>query len=96
MNDKNLIKTLTALQNLALKPTESLLVQPLNPVDIVRSAMILRETIPHLEARASHIRKKLIDIKTKKTRIEQQIKEISKQKTQLLDFLPVTVIYSCY
>ena len=78
--DKNLIKTLTALQNLALKPTESLLVQPLNPVDVVRSAMILRETIPHLEARATSIRDKLLDMKNKKNRIEKQIKEISKQK----------------
>lgn len=78
--DKNLIKTLIALQNLALKPTESLLVQPLNPVDVVRSAMILRETIPHLEARATYIRDKLLDMKNKKNRIEKQIKEISKQK----------------
>ncbi len=78
--DKNLIKTLTALQNLALKPTESLLVQPLNSVDVIRSAMILRETVPHLEARANHIRNGLKDIKNKKNRIEQQIKEISKQK----------------
>ncbi len=78
--DKNLIKTLTALQNLALKPTEALLVQPLNPVDIIRSAMILRETIPHLESRANAIRQKLLDIKNKKNRVESQIKEISKQK----------------
>ena len=46
IQDENLIKTLAALQNLALKPTESLLVQPLSPVDIIRSAMILRETVP--------------------------------------------------
>ena len=78
--DKNLIKTLTALQNLALKPTEALLVQPLNPVDIIRSAMILRETIPHLESRANTIRQKLVDIENKKNRVETQITEISKQK----------------
>lgn len=78
--DKNLIKTLTALQNLALKPTEALLVQPLNPVDVIRSAMILRETVPHLEMRASAIREKVTDIEAKKNRVEKQIKEISKQK----------------
>lgn len=77
---KNLIKTISALQNLALKPTESLLVQPLNPVDIIRSAMILRETIPHLESRANDLRDNLLSIKNKKNRIKQQIKEISKQK----------------
>lgn len=78
--DENLIKTLTALQNLALKPTESLLVQPLSPVDIIRSAMILRETVPYLENSANNIREKLKDIASKKSRIEKQISEISKQK----------------
>lgn len=78
--DDNLIKTLTALQSLALKPTESLLVQPLSPVDIIRSAMILRETVPYLEKNANRIREKLKDIASKKKRIEQQIVEISKQK----------------
>ena len=78
--DKNLIKTLAALQSLALKPTESLLVQPLGPVDIIRSAIILRETIPHLEVDAERIRGKLQNIEKKKTRVEKQIAEISKQK----------------
>ena len=57
--DENLIKTLSALQNLALKPTESLFVQPLNPVEIIRSAMLLRETVPYLEENASRLRKEL-------------------------------------
>ena len=60
--DTNLIKTLTALQNLALKPAESLLVQPLNPVDIIRSAMILRGTVPQLKTNANHIRNNLLSI----------------------------------
>ncbi len=78
--DDNLIKTLAALQNLALKPTESLLVQPLSPVDIIRSAMILRETVPYLEENAERIREKLQDISAKKDKVEKQIAEISKQK----------------
>ena len=81
--DDNLIKTLTALQSLALKPTESLLVQPLSPVDIIRSAMILRETVPYLEKNADRIREKLKDIAAKKNKIERQISEISKQKIVL-------------
>ncbi len=78
--DDNLIKMLAALQNLALKPTESLLVQPLTPVDIIRSAMILRETVPYLEENAEQIRKQLQEIQKKRDRIEKQINEISKQK----------------
>lgn len=81
--DEYLIKILAALQNLALKPTESLLVQPLSPVDIIRSAMILRETVPYLEENAEYIRHKLQDITLKKEKIEKQIREISKQKKLL-------------
>ena len=81
--DENLIKTLAALQNLALKPTEALLVQPLNPVDIIRSAMILRGTVPYLEENADRIRNQLQSIATKKSKIEKQIEEISKQKIVL-------------
>ena len=83
IQDENLIKTLAALQNLALKPTESLLVQPLSPVDIIRSAMILRETVPYLEKNANRIRTQLQEIEQKRLRIEKQISEISKQKKVL-------------
>ena len=78
--DKHLIKTLAALQNLAIKPTESLLVQPLRPVEIIRSAIILRETVPYLEKNAETIRQKLLSIAKKKERLEKQIAEIQKQK----------------
>lgn len=81
--DDNLIKTLSALQNLALKPTESLFVQPLTPVEIIRSAMLLRETVPYLEENAERIRKELEVIAQKKQRVEKQIEQISKQKRVL-------------
>lgn len=83
VEDRHLVKTLAALQNLALKPTESLLVQPLSPVDIIRSAMVLRETVPYLEKNADKIREKLHDIENKKNKIEKQLSEISKQKIVL-------------
>ena len=78
--DDNLIKTLAALQNLALKPTEALLVQPLTPVEIIRSAMLLRETVPYLEENAERIRKELETIAKKKDLVEKQFAQISKQK----------------
>ena len=81
--DDNLIRTLAALQNLALKPTEALLVQPLTPVEIIRSAMLLRETVPYLEENANRIRKKLESIAKKKELIEKQFAQISKQKNIL-------------
>ncbi len=81
--DDNLIRTLAALQNLALKPTEALLVQPLTPVEIIRSAMLLRETVPYLEENANRIRKKLESIAKKKELVEKQFAQISKQKNIL-------------
>ena len=81
--DENLIRTLSALQNLALKPTEALFVQPLTPVEIIRSAMLLRETVPYLEQNADRIRKKLDDIESQRQRIEKQFKGIVAQKKVL-------------
>lgn len=81
--DKNLIKTLYALQNLALKPTESLFVQPLTPVEIIRSAMLLRETVPYLAEQAAQIRERLDIISNKKKMIEQQMAKIAGNKASL-------------
>ena len=80
--DDNLIKMLSALQNLALKPTEALFVQPLTPVEIIRSAMLLRETVPYLEENAERIRKELDAIARKKNLVEKQFQQISKQRTR--------------
>lgn len=80
LEDDNLIRTLAALQNLALKPTESLFVQPLTPVEIIRSAMLLRETVPYLEQNAARLRHNLEQIEQRKAKVEAQIERISKQK----------------
>ncbi len=81
--DENLIHTVYALQNLALKPTEALFVQPLTPVEIIRSAMLLRETVPFLAEEAATIREKLNNIMAQKSKIEQQVKNISNNKLAL-------------
>ena len=81
--DTNLIKTLSAIENLALKPTESLLVQPLSPIDIIRSAIILRETVPYLEANSQQIREHFKKVYLQKEKIAKQVNEISKQKKNL-------------
>ena len=83
VEDDNLIRTLSALQNLALKPTESLFVQPLTPVEIIRSAMLLRETVPYLEQNAQRIRKKLEQIEKQRRQVENQVKRILAQKKVL-------------
>lgn len=81
--DESLRKTLYALQNLAMKPTESLFVQPLTPVEIIRSAMLLRETVPSLAEEAAFIKKKLDEIVLKKTQVEKQVAKIATNKQTL-------------
>ena len=81
--DQNLIKTLSALQNLALKPTEALFVQPLTPVETIRSAILLRESVPYLEQNAAQIRINLKNITKKKIQIEKQVAKITAQKNIL-------------
>lgn len=83
IEDENLIRTLSALQNLALKPTEALFVQPLTPVEIIRSAMLLRETVPFLEQNATRIRGDLEKITAQKELVEKQFAKITKQKVIL-------------
>ena len=83
IEDENLIKTLAALQNLAMKPTEALFVQPLSPVEIIRSAILLRETVPYLEGNAQQIRAELQKIETKKQLVEKQVAQITAQKRLL-------------
>ena len=80
VEDDNLIKTLSALRNLALKPTEALFVQPLTPVEIIRSAMLLREAVPYLQENAARIREDLEKIENQKNLVEKQVARIIRQK----------------
>ena len=80
VEDDNLIKTLSALQNLALKPTEALFEQPLTPVEIIRSAMLLREAVPYLQENATRIREDLEKIENQKNLVEKQVARIIRQK----------------
>lgn len=81
--NQNLVKILSSLQSLALKPTEALFVQPLAPVDIVRSAMLLRETVPYLETQAEMIKQELDILNNKREIIQRQVKKIVEQQNQL-------------
>ncbi len=81
----NLAQILASLENMALHPTESLLVQPLSPVEIIRSAILLRESVPYLNDKAETIKKDLENIAAQKKQIEQKLNELSIQKKQLLE-----------
>lgn len=81
--DQNMVKMISALQNLSLKPTEALFVQPLSPVNVVRSALLLRETVPYLEAYAELIKQELDDLRVKQAAVRKQVEKIISQQQQL-------------
>ena len=88
--NSSLIQTLAALQNLALHPNQALLAQPLEPEDMVRSALLLRQTVPYLSKRAEKIAAdlKLIDEEQKKVlaqlgKIQDKKDSIQKQQNAM-------------
>ena len=81
--NKKMAQTLSALQNLARKPTEALFVQPLTPVEVIRSAMLLREIVPNISQNAELLKKQLDDIAKQKENIEQRMQKIKKEQSSL-------------
>lgn len=73
-----LIETLAALQNLALRPSEAVLVQPLSPVEVMRSSILLRGSVHALESRASSIRQSIEDISNQKKQIASHLQDLEK------------------
>ncbi len=78
-----LIETLAALQNLALRPSEAVLVQPLSPVEVMRSSILLRGSVHSLENRASSIRKSIEDISNQKEQIALRLQDLEKDNKKL-------------
>ena len=77
------VKVLAALQNLAWKPTEALLAQPLEPQDTLRSALLLREAVPRLEYSTEGLRKDLTKIASLTTAIRAQYAQIKTMAKRL-------------
>lgn len=54
--------TLAALQRLAINPTAAVLARPGAPDDTVRSALLLRTVIPHIERNARALQKDIVEL----------------------------------
>lgn len=77
------VRVLAALQNLAWKPTEALLAQPMPPQDTLRSALLLREAVPRLEYSTEGLRKDLLKIASLTTAIRAQYAQIKTMAKRL-------------
>ena len=78
-----LIETLAALQNLALRPSEAILAQPLSPVEVMRSSILLRSSVHSLKERAEHIRVGIEDINAQRAEIAKRLQDLERENQQL-------------
>lgn len=78
-----LIETLAALQTLALRPSEAVLIQPLSPVEVMRSSILLRGSVHVLKDRAELIRQSIEDISNQKQEIAERLKDLEIKNAQL-------------
>ncbi len=81
--NNSLVQTLASLQNMSLNPSESVILQPLSPVEIIRSAILLRETVPVLNEKSSKLKVDLDSVYTQKKKVETTVEATKKQKAIL-------------
>ncbi len=75
---------LTALQRLAFRPSEALIAQPTSPAETVRSAILLRDVVPRIEAEVAVLKADIEGLDLVRVDIARQRKLIS-AATSLLD-----------
>jgi len=75
--DKQTVRVLTALQRLAWRPSEALIAQPLTPTDAVRSAILLRASVPEIQRSVKEITYQITQLNALRSEINAQKDRIS-------------------
>jgi septal ring factor EnvC (AmiA/AmiB activator) len=73
---KQAIKTMMALERLARYPPEAMIAQPGDPSDMVRSAVLLRSTVPRMEMQARELRSDIEDLAQTRTDMAERRKSL--------------------
>jgi len=81
--NRSLVQTIAVLQNMSLNPSESVILQPISPIDVIRSAILLREAIPYLNDKSSKLKVDLDNFYEQKRKIESTVEDAKKQKVLL-------------
>ncbi|WP_417789438.1 murein hydrolase activator EnvC family protein [Terasakiella pusilla] len=79
------VDTLMALQRLALNPPEALIASPQDPSDMVRSAILLRSIIPHIQQQAETLRSDVETYAQKREKLESQKASLERANVNLDD-----------
>ncbi|HCU58927.1 MAG TPA: hypothetical protein DIC64_02990 [Alphaproteobacteria bacterium] len=80
---QNLSMLLASIQNLALHPKDSLLFQPLTPVEVIQSALLMRNTVPEINEKASKLKKDLDNLTAQKEALNKKLLQLSSQTKDL-------------
>jgi len=70
-------QVLMALQRIARNPPEAMIVQPLTPTQMVRSAILLRAAVPEIEQRAARLRRGLLLLAQTRREMDERRREIA-------------------
>jgi len=81
--DAQMVKVLTGLERLALRPPEAILVQPGSTEDTVRSAILLRAAVPGLMERAEELRGELARLAAVRADIDARKRDIASAAARL-------------
>jgi len=80
---KQMGRVLQALQRVAQYPPEALIAQPISPADTVRTAILLRATMPDLARRALLLRDDLSSLAFSKAEAQRRREELNGAKVEL-------------
>ena len=75
-NRQKLARVLSALQRIAIQPPEAILAAPGDPLDTVRSAIVLERALPGIEQQVSALRRELATLAELRERIRREREEL--------------------
>ncbi len=81
--NNSLIATIASLQNMSLNPSESVILQPHSPVDLIRSAILLRETVPFINEKSSKLKVDLDALYNQKQKLEKVVQKTALSQKKL-------------
>lgn len=85
LSDSQMVQVMTGLQTLALRPREMVFLNPLSPIDTLRSHLLMQHSIPVIGSITQNLRSDLKELIKTKADIQQQIIQEKTLKTQLIE-----------
>lgn len=82
-HNEQIINIVAAMENLSLHPLDTMIFMPMTPTEILRSGIILRETVPMVKNSAEKVSSDLNEVKELRKIIENQYREIKVSSRKL-------------